>query len=206
MYCSDCGAQATGNFCAHCGTTLCPVEEELILLADWREEIRYELLLRFPEVRKHVTRHVKQAQKQMSGERFLELCDRAFEPLVGVSLHTVASIVVPIYARMGIRTGKSRSEYIPIPTGQALVAALCSLALYGRSVEHVHQGEDGCVIEAVLPSDIWSWEGQLIISIERSGRGTQVDAATKIAGQLFDWGKSKQCLNQLFEDVETLLG
>ena len=31
-------------------------------------------------------------------------------------------------------------------------------------------------------------------------------AATKIPGQLFDWGKSNQCLNELFEDLATLPG
>jgi hypothetical protein len=122
-----------------------------------------------------------------------------------VSLSTVASIAVPIYVRLGVRTGKQRSELIGRPTGKVLVAALCSLARYGRSLKQVHQGEDGCVLEAVLPSDMWSWEGELIISIRRDRGGSQVEAATKIPGQLYDWGKSKQCLNQLFEDLKSLL-
>ena len=34
---------------------------------------------------------------------------------------------------------------------------------------------------------------------------TDVAAATKIPGQLFDWGKSNQCLKELFDDLENLL-
>ena len=114
--------------------------------------------------------------------------------------------MVPIYSRLGIRTGKSRSAVVAAPVGKGLVAAVCSLARYGRSLKRVHQGEDGCVLEAVLPSDIWSWEGEVVVSVRRDRAGTQVEAATKIQGQLFDWGKSRRCLDQLFEDVESLLG
>ena len=85
------------------------------------------------------------------------------------------------------------------------MAAICSLARYGRALTQVHQGEDGCVLEAVIPRTMCSLEGELIISIRRDQGGSQVEAATKIPGQLFDWGKSKQCLNQLFEDLESLL-
>jgi hypothetical protein len=57
----------------------------------------------------------------MSGEQLLELCDKAFVPLVGVSLSTMASIVVPIYSRLGVWTGKSRSEVLSAPIGKVLV-------------------------------------------------------------------------------------
>src|SRR5205085_9971905 len=128
--------------------------------------------------------------------------DSAFAPIPGLSLSKVASIAVPIYARMGIQTGKNRTDLIRRPSGKTLIAGICSLARYGRALKNVHQGEDGCVLEATLPSDVWSFEGQLMISVRRDREGSQVEAATKIPGQIFDWGKSKQCLNQLFDDLE----
>ena len=112
---------------------------------DWADEVRYSVLLHFPEVRYDIARHAAQARKGLSGEQFLKGCDVAFVPLTGVSLSTVASIVVPIYSRIGIRTGKKRNELVGRPTGKVLVAAICSLARYGRALKQVHQGEDGCV-------------------------------------------------------------
>jgi hypothetical protein len=204
MYCSQCGEKASGSFCSSCGARLSPPDTGPVSPRDWEEEGRYQVLLHFPEVRALLAQHAAQSRKGISGEQFLEFCDMAFVPLVGVSLSTVASLVVPIYSRLGIRTGKSRREVLPAPIGKTLVGALCSLARHGRPLKQVHQGEDGCVLEAVLPSDLWSWEGELVVAVQRDRAGTQVEAATKIPGQLFDWGKSKKCLNQLFEDLAAL--
>jgi len=206
MYCSQCGAKASGNFCSQCGARLTAPEATPLPTQGWKDEVRYQVLLQFPEVRMRIERHAAQARKGLTGEQFLELCDKAFIPLTDVSLSKVASLVVPIYTRLGIGTGKSQRKVLAAPIGLILVAALCSLARYGRSLKQVHQGQDGCVLEAVLPSDMWSWEGELIVSIQRDRAGTLVEAATQIPGQFFDWGKSKQCLTQLFEDLERGLG
>ena len=45
---------------------------------------------------------------------------------------------------------------------------------------------------------MWSFEGQLVVTIERAGTATKIEAATNIPGQWFDWGKSTRCLEQLF--------
>lgn len=220
MYCSNCGAKAAGNFCSRCGARLASSQEPPPLPQDWqdergaqppvpshdwKDEIRYDVLLHFPKVRDLIARHAAQAREGTSAEDFLKFCDKALAPLMDVSLSTVVSIALPIYTRIGIKTGKTRKEVLPGRAGKILVAALCSLARYGRQLKQVHQGEDGCVLEAVLPSDMWSSQGELVVSIRRQRTETHVEAATKIPGQLFDWGKSKQCLNQLFEDLESLL-
>lgn len=204
MYCSHCGANASGNFCSRCGTPLdMPLEVELVD-SDWTDEVRYDILLQYPEVRDVISRYAAQTRQGMNAEQFLKACDTAFAPIPGVSLAAVANLVVPVYARMGIKTGKKRDGILHRPSGQVLVSALCSLARHGRPLKQVHQGNDGCVLEAVLPSDMWSWEGEVLVSVQRHDSGTRVEAATNIPGQLFDWGKSKRCLNQLFDDLQTL--
>jgi hypothetical protein len=221
MYCSNCGTQATGNFCHACGARLVgaaaataapqPVDDgrpkppQRIVRHDWEHEIRYDVLLHFTEVRDLIAQHAAQCRKAMTGEQFLSLCDTAFKPLTGVSLSTVVSIAAPIYSRLGIRTGKAHAEVVARPAGKALVAAICSLARHGRKLKEVHQAQDGCVLEATLPSDLWSLGGELVVSVRRHGPGTLVEGTTKIPGQLYDWGKSKQCLQQLFDDVKMLV-
>jgi hypothetical protein len=51
---------------------------------------------------------------------------------------------------------------------------------------------------------MWSFAGDIVITVERQKEGTSVEAATVIKGQVFDWGKSKRLLNSLFEDISSL--
>lgn len=207
MFCSNCGKAANGNFCTHCGTKL--TAEPAVTLsiaealpADWSAEHRYETLLRYPEVLTSIERAAAECRTWLTGEQFLKLTEKAFEPLMGVSLGTVNAIALPIARRLNLQTGKSRNEFIAAPLGQTIVAALCSLARHGRKLTQVHQAEDGCVLEAELPPDLRaSTTGELLITIRRAANHTHVEAVTKIPGQLFDWGKSSQCLNQLFAEL-----
>ena len=98
----------------------------------------------------------------MSGEEFLDICDKAFSPLMGgVPIGKVAAIAQPLYARMGIRTGQNKSEVVSLPVGHAIVTTLCALARNSHSVNRVQQADDGCLIEAVLPSDMLSFAGRV---------------------------------------------
>jgi hypothetical protein len=45
--------------------------------------------------------------------------------------------------------------------------------------------------------------GSLAIAVRRYGSGTAVDAATHIPGQLFDWGKSSRCLEQIWSEAQS---
>jgi hypothetical protein len=206
MYCSHCGAEGANHFCSHCGQ---PLHGEIVsaeVVEDWRDEVRYAVLLHFGEVRDLIAKSAAGAKKGMSGEQFLDLADKAFAPLGGVSLATVASLAMPLYARLGIQTSKTRELVTGAPPGSIIVAAVCSLARFGRKLQEVHQGQDGCILEAELPSDWRSFAGELVITIERADHGTRLAATAKIPGQWYDWGKSDQCLNQLFADVEGLEG
>lgn len=90
-----------------------------------------------------------------------------------------------------------------IPIGTAIVSALCSLARHGQVLQQVHQFEDGCLLESSLPSDMWSFAGTLYVTLRKTQSGTSVDCATHIEGQLFDWGKSNRCIDELFADIQS---
>jgi hypothetical protein len=210
MFCTNCGEKATGRFCAYCGSPVVPCSPGAATTndgLDWKDESRYQVLLHFPEVRDLIARNAPPAVKGLSGEDFLKICDTFSRPLTGlpISISKLTSVVVPIYARLGIQTGTTRKEVLDAPIGKMLVAAVCSLARRGRSLKEVHQGEDGCVIEASLPAGWRSFEGQIVLSIQRQHPGTLVDAAAKIPGQKYDWGVSKKCIDEIFEDLRVLL-
>lgn len=227
MFCSQCGRPAKNRFCSSCGApleasaepnaavgpppiptgTLVPargaggdpslVEPELV--DDWEHEVSYERLIRRPEVRALIERHAKLARPGITGEELLAIYDQLV-PL-GISMEKLARVIQPLYAKWGIGTGKEHTEPIPAPAGRVLVRALCSLARNGQAVKTVTQAADGCSLAAELPSDMWSLEGELMLSISGSGDQTYVRAATKIPGQLVDWGKSRRSLTRLFDDL-----
>ncbi len=203
MFCSNCGAEAAGNFCSKCGT---PLKDALQLsnavAQDWLKEVRYETLIGIPEVRDMINRHASMTKKGLSGEEFLAFCDKVI-PL-GFSLEKLGAVLQPIGAQLGIKTGKECSETLTSPPGSVIVAAICSLARHGQALQQVRQFDNGCLLEAKLPSDMWSWEGSLLVSVCKDGTGSRVEGATKIKGQLFDWGKSKRCLDILFADIKTI--
>lgn len=111
-----------------------------------------------------------------------------------------------VYSRLGVRTGKTRSERYHQPAGRVIVSVLCALAGGGYKVQHVRQASDGCVLECEIPSDFFSWAGQLLVTIERTPDGASVHADTHIPGQIYDWGKSNRCLTRLFKQIAGFFG
>jgi hypothetical protein len=168
----------------------------------WQDEVRYDLLLQIPEVRERIAAATASAKKRLTGEEFLELAEKALEPLLhGVPVSKVAALVQPLYARLGIGTSKSRSETLPTRAGETIIAAVCSLAAAGMAIKQAQQAEDGCILLAEIPSDWRSFAGELAVAIHRQAGGTHVEALAKIGGQLYDWGKNQQALERLFRDL-----
>jgi len=209
MFCSQCGTEATGNFCWKCGARLAhpgsteegsPKPDDARI--DWAQEIHYEIIARQAEVRQLLARAAAVAKKRMTGEEFLAAIDKIAK--FAVPLATLAEIAQPLTVRLGLGTGKSRSESFNLPPGRVIVGALCSMARHDQTLRGVEQGPDGCMLKAALPSDMWSLEGDLFVTIRRAESATRVEAATKVRGQLFDWGKSKAVLEDLFSEIPEL--
>jgi hypothetical protein len=220
MFCSFCGKPADGNYCEHCGHKLrdselkelikpdvkplevvdgTPVYDADALLDEedqWAHEVNYKTLVRHPDVRDLLVMANNRAHAGMTGEEFLKKFDSA---IPGLSIAT--SIVQPLYSSWGVKTGKTVSQRFDRPVGKTIVSILCALAEGSSKIRNVQQLPSGCRIEASIPSDIWSFEGILYIHVERQGTGTLVEAATKIPGQWFDFGKSQRVLNQLLTNI-----
>lgn len=198
MFCCECGAKASGKFCSNCGHKIAPQTD------DWENDVRYEAIIHVPEVRQAIDRCTKGAAKGMSAETFLAICEKVVDS--PVSYNALAEFAQPMYAKIGMRTGKERAEEIGAPIGRTIARVVCSLAKHGQKIESVRQGEGGCVITAEFPSSIWAMKGDLTVSIVRLEQGTLVGAETNIPGQWFDWGKSTAALALMFDDLQTDMG
>lgn len=220
MFCSNCGAQAQGNFCSRCGHQLhqsaatAPVWHHQptaisFRAADqtaghsrqpdenaWWHDVNYRKLISRPDVRDRIMMAGNRSPVRITGEQLLHVLD---EIAPGASL--VAIAVQPIYLQLGIRTGKSIAERVNLPVGKTIVEVLCSLAENGNELRDVKQAEDGLLLEATIPFDILSFEGVIYVQIHRDGPGSIVEAATQIPGQFFDWGKSQRLLKDVLGDL-----
>jgi hypothetical protein len=197
MFCSECGKPAGGKFCANCGTPLASAPAEVV--PQWEREVRYDTILKYPGVRDAIERSARQAPTRVTGEQFLAFADKVAP--MGVPLEGLVAIAQPLYARLGIKTGKERVCQVAAPVARVIVRALCSLARRGQTLRGVTQAADGCVLEATLPSDMFALEGSILVTVRRCGELAEVCGATQIPGQLYDWGKSQRCLNTLFADL-----
>ena len=114
MFCSNCGEKATGRFCAYCGSPVALASSGLESTdgLDWKDECRYQVLLHFPEVRDLIAQATPPAAKGLTGEDFLKICETFARPLTGlpISPSKLSSVVVPIYARLGIESAATRKR------------------------------------------------------------------------------------------------
>jgi hypothetical protein len=209
MFCSECGAKAAGKFCSACGARLVagaePPPASIELPVDWSHLVDYQTLLQIPEVRERIARAAAQSRKSMTGEQWLDLYGKALGKLSGLPISLpmsgIARFAQSTYAKLGVKTGKSRTQFIAAPPGTVLVSLLCALARDGRTLRTVEQLADGCLLVASLPSDLLALEGDLVVGVTRALGGCEVEARTDIPGQMFDWGKSTRCLDALLAEL-----
>lgn len=211
MYCVECGSQACGRFCQHCGCRIqnagdSPEPADFMdeQGVNWHGESRYGSIVRVEAVRKAISRSAADARSTLSGEAFLELCDKILES--PVPLVKLAAFVQPIYESWGIRTGKQCYEVMSEPVGLLIAGTLCAFARNSQPFKSAEQSASGCRLHAELPSSICSFKGQIEVELQRVDQlQTAVTATTNIPGQIYDWGKSDRCLRQFFSDLDRSL-
>lgn len=215
MFCSECGKQARGKFCSHCGARLDADggaghgddaggdDSQELLRGDWSQVVDYDQLLRYAEVRERIALAAAEATAGLTGEQFVEACEKALKPLglAPVPLAAIVKFAQPLHAKLGVKTGKRREQLFDLPPGVVLTGVLCSLARHGQQVKATQSHPDGSTITAELPSDVFALAGTMTVTVRRSGAGTAVEASTHIPGQMFDWGKSQRRLEQLLSET-----
>ena len=224
MFCTHCGraAQPEHVFCAGCGTRLLretPASTGLMAAAapqpaapsppapwtgeDWRETTNYRVVLAHPEVKALIADAAKASKAGMSADEFMKLAQPVLDAAGsgGVPMKLIAEIATPIYAKMGVKTGKDAKNGYATPYGRVLAAILCSLASRNQRLIAIEEGTDGCVVQAEIPSSMTTWKGKMSLTVERKPEGTLVSSAVVFEGQSSDWGRSKRVLDDLHQDI-----
>lgn len=142
-------------------------------------------------------------EKGMSAGEFLKI-SAPFLKMIGIKgvpLRTMGEIMPDWYSKMGIKTGKSAHQSFALLPGQVIAAVGCSLAAWNMPLIDGEQAVDGCALKAKIGSSMFTFGGEFTVTITRRGQHTDVEAASIIPGQLFDWGASKGYIANLFGDI-----
>jgi len=220
MFCTQCGKPAAPehNFCAGCGTRLAldaPAEVAPSMavggapalsgtpLEDWRTTTRYRAVLAHPEVQALIADASRASKAGMSADEFMKLAQPVLDAAGsgGIPIKLIAEIAAPLYARMGVKTGKDAKNGYATPFGRVLAAILCSLASRNQRLIAIEEGADGCVVLAQIPASMTTWTGQMTLSVERKPEGTLVSSAVVFQGQSSDWGRARRVLDDLHQDI-----
>ncbi len=181
---------------------------------DWTREVRYATLIAVPDVRASIANCAIRSRPGVSAEQCLAFFDAVMPTVAGalmpgvgaassaLSLSKLSSVLVPIFAGLGIRASHTRSADLWIAPGLVIAAALCSFARYGQTLQSAQQYDDGCLLQAALPSELRAWAGVLYVGINVTADDvTHVNGAVTVKGQMFDWGDGVKKLDHLFADL-----
>jgi hypothetical protein len=172
-------------------------------LEDWRATTNYRVVLAHPEVKALIADASKASKAGMSADEFMKLAQPVLDAAGsgGVPMKLIAEIAAPMYAKMGVKTGKDAKNGYATPYGRVLAAILCSLASRNQTLIAIEEGTDGCVVQAEIPSSMTTWKGKMSLTVERKPEGTLVSSAVVFEGQSSDWGRAKRVLDDLHQDI-----
>lgn len=213
MYCVHCGAEGAVSFCASCGQrqradaidkdqavanssvseslstdSASPILAIVVSEANWTESIQYETVLAQIEARDRISAAGRSAVEGVTSEDLLAVFD-AVSP-IGFSLGKFTNAILPIYDKLGIKTGHESKGIFDAPPGRVMLAVLCTLAAKSLTITDVHQDPGKCSLSAEIPSGLITNRGKLNILIEVHQMFVSVSLATTISGQWYDWGRS----------------
>jgi hypothetical protein len=205
MYCSNCGAKVEGNFCSQCGAKVSSDNSASVdTIRDIGSENKYTALIKRADIRDLIAKYAQLSPHHLSAQDFLHLLDLAYKPIPGLSLSKLTEVVLPVFNKLGIKTGKSSVSIISSTASDVVIKVLCSLAKNGYALKSVDPASNGLIVHAEISSDFFTWGGDILIVIEEQSLTTKLSIDATIKGQLYDWGKSKGVINKILNDVASI--
>jgi hypothetical protein len=213
MFCIHCGAGEAAAFCRQCGKSqalgnnavakkqanLQELPTESVSSNDWLNCLDYEQLLRYDEPRRRIAEASAKSKPGVTEDDFLALL-QAVSP-TKLSLSKLTYAIVPIIDKLGVRTTNQLQAVWYAEPGRVLLATLCSLAIKSLEVVDVQQEPHACALSASIPLGIITNTGKVLIKLETNSGWVRASMSVTIAGQWYDWGKSKRLMEELLHGL-----
>jgi hypothetical protein len=155
-----------------------------------------------PKIRDILTREELEGLAHDAGMSDADLA-KMLGPLTGLAggaLQMAMSAGDAFWSGRGLKTVKSARLELAASYPVAVRSLVFALTSLEREITAAFDTAAGAYIETDLPSDVFSRGGTLQFDvIERGAATVELVGASEIKGQIFDWGKGKRALNDVFE-------
>ena len=175
IYCTSCKEKIVGKYCSECGAQGVDGNKlDGLVAINWREEKDLTRLIENKEVQVFIKRFLDNTKNSISAEEFFERVDLLFSPLTGFSIKKLTEVAVPIYKKMGVKTGKSKIDLFDFTPQEVLIKILCSLAKHKYPLKEINEASDGLILIAEIPSSMKTFGGEIIITLGNEEGKTRV--------------------------------
>lgn len=158
-----------------------------------------------PKVRDILTREELEGLAHDAGMSDEDLA-KMLGPLTGLAggaMQMAMSAGDAFWSGRGLKTVKSERLELAASYPVAVRSLVFALTGLGREIKAAFDTAEGAYFETDLPGDIFSRGGTLQFDvIERGAGAVELIGASEIKGQVFDWGKGKRALNDVFEKTQ----
>jgi hypothetical protein len=158
-----------------------------------------------PRIRDILTREELEGLAHDAGMSDADL-GKMLGPLSGLgsgALQVVMSASDAFWSGRGLKAVKAERLELAASYAVAIRSLVFALTGLGREIRTAFDTEEGAYFETDLPGDIFSRGGTLQFDvIERGGGAVELRGASEIKGQIYDWGKGKRALAEVFEKTQ----
>lgn len=203
MYCHNCGFETKNENCPKCGTTI--VKPGSKIITSWRKETDLKKVAKHPDVLDYIYEYSKLSNERISSQSLLDKFDLVFGTFTGISTNLIMEVAMPIYAKLGVKTGKKSEFVFELPINELFVRVLCAISA-NKKIEfnEFHQAKDGILIMSKVKSDLLTFKGDLIITLKEENHKIKAELNSVIKGQLYDFGKSKRLVSKILNDLKSI--
>ena len=193
-YCSNCKKEVFSNYCAHCGVlfnqqTLIKNVKALVLQLGFRKLILTKL---------------GSPAKTNFIQKFFDQMDFAFASMKDFEVKKLADVLDHVCTESNMNKRLAATRSLDLTFDQAVIKSLCVLAANGYLIDSAKDAQNGMVIMAIVPPEISSWGGSLLIAIEKKHGETNLIFNASIRGLTYELEQRRRVIKRIVTEIEEI--
>lgn len=193
-HCSNCRKEVFSNYCAHCG-----------VLFNQHSTIRnLKKLVLQPEFRNLIRIRLGSAANPRLTQKFFDQMDLAFASMKDFEVKKLKDVLEHVHKESNMNEARAVTKTLDFAFDQVVAKTLCVLAMNTYLIDSAKDAQNGLLIIAIVPSDMSTWGGILLIAIEKDQRETNLTINARIRGQAQEIEQSRRIIKRVFTEIEEM--
>ncbi|MDL1970304.1 MAG: hypothetical protein LWW94_04895 [Candidatus Desulfofervidaceae bacterium] len=127
-------------------------------------------------------------------------------PIVGLPgevFYAVMKVGETLGKALNLKSSKRIERIFPYSYTYVVLFLVLFLRASQNKIVGLYDTPRGAIVEAKLPVDIFSLGGSLLFErVDEGPTRMLVIGVSQVKGQMFDWGKGKRAIKQIFDNTE----